>query len=157
LSPATYGSSDGVPRGVWYTNVVQQSADCTVNALGTGIAPAEFTLSTSGVYKVTVTGQIRTATYPSGTLPSNPMLYGINIPAAIAGFEISSHTMSPPSTSWPATGDQNQLQWTDTFYVNAGVGTVFTVLLYCNINGAAINTIPGCVVSVLRTTGPQLF
>jgi hypothetical protein len=142
----------------WYVNVQQESADCSATVTGLDF-PTVFTLTTPGSYKVTVTGRIRNTSYPEGPLPTGAMQYGIQCPGSYGNFDITTHTCGEATTSgWSNNGLQNQLQWTDTFYVmmynvnpvNFGIG------VYANkvTNDFQYNV--ACLVSVVRTSGTPI-
>jgi hypothetical protein len=146
-------TADGNYNATWNATVYQESNDCTVADFGTE-GDAVFTLTTAGIYKVTVTGRVRPVGYPEAMLSSDTMFYGVQVVGSDTEFNLSTHTEGGPASSWPANGFQNQLQWTDTFYVeNYGGGATFTIGLYVNETAGVFQYNAACMVSVVRTSG----
>jgi hypothetical protein len=151
--------SDGSYYYNWYVNDQQTSADVTGFSNGTASA-SQFTLNTPGSYKIVITGRIRSVNYPgvpAGALPTGAMLYGVQLIGTYANFDLSTHT-SGTSAEWTANGIQNQLQWTDTFYVMMyDTNPVnFYIGVYANTVDGLFEYNPACMVSVLRTVGTPI-
>ena len=151
-----YASGDFYNK--WYVHDQQTSIDCSATVTGLD-DPTQFTLTTPGSYKVTITGRIRNTSYPEGPLPTDAMLYGIQITGGYANFDLSTHTCGEATTSgWATNGFQEQLQWTDTFYVMMYNSTPvsFGIGVYADkvINDFQYNI--GCMVSVVRTNGTPI-
>lgn len=151
-------NSDGTYMSVWNAYVQQTSTECTVDDAPSGLDPsAVFTVTTPGSYKVTVTGRIRGSGYPEDVLPLGAMLYGIQVIGGYGNFNLSTHTAGA-SAEWAPNGLQNQLQWTDTFYVMMYNTTPvnFNIGVYANTVDGSFNFMPACLVSVVRTNGTPI-
>ena len=151
--------SDGSYYYNWYLYDQQLSPDVTGFSNGTASA-SQFTLNTPGSYKITITSRIRSVNYPgvpAGALPTGAMLYGVQLIGTYANFDLSTHT-SGTSAAWAANGIQNQLQWTDTFYVMMyDTNPVnFYIGVYANTVDGLFEYNPACMVSVLRTVGTPI-
>ena len=140
----------------WNATVLQESTECTVNDFGTE-GDAIFTLTTAGIYKVTITGRYRGPGYPEQRLPDAPTVYGVRVAGAQTEFNLSSHTSGEAGGAWGwsnLNGFQNQLQWTDVFYVeNYNSGATFSVGTYAMNDNEIDEYNSACMVSVVRTNG----
>ena len=148
--------ADGTYGAAWNATVQQASVECSVNDFGTE-ADAVFTLTTTGIYKVTVTGRIRSVNYPEGPLTIQSMFYGFQVLGAQSDFNLSTHQSGDAFDGWPNNGLQNQIQWTDTFYImNYTSGATFTIGLYANDLTGTFNYNCAAMVSVVRTNGTPI-
>ena len=154
--------STGYPNPYWYSTVYQESDEVVCNDFYGG-DPIEFTLDTPGIYKVTIQGRIRSISYPEGSLPSEPMLYGCRVTNSMASFTMSSHSSGEASDLPWSTSPWNQsmCMWTDIFYVeNYDGGQTFSIELFANTETQTFEYIPAMQVSVVRTSGtvwPQQY
>jgi hypothetical protein len=145
--------ADGSTDAAWNATVLQESTECTVNDFGTE-ADAVFTLTTAGIYKVTVTGRIRSQSYPEGPLTIQSMFYGTQVLGANTEFNMSTHQCGDAFDGWPNNGFQNQIEWTDTFYIENYFGdATFTIGIFANELLATFGYNSVCMVSVVRTNG----
>jgi hypothetical protein len=148
--------TDSIYNYSWNATVLQESTECTVNDFGTE-ADAVFTLTTPGIYKVTITGRYRGPGYPSQYLPDAITIYGIQVLGADYNFNLSSHSFGQAGGAWGwsnLNGYQNQMEWTDTFYVeNYAGGATFTVGSYAVNDNQIDEYNSACMVSVVRTNG----
>ena len=150
-----------VTDGSYYTNwnvtVDQTSPDCFASADGIA-SPTVFTLNTQGSYKVTVTGLIRSTSYPEGPLTTDAMFYGIQCTGSNTNFNLTTHT-SGTAAAWEWNqGFQHQLQWTDTFYVMMYDATpvTFNIGVYANTVAGTWAYNPSCLISIVRTNGTPI-
>lgn len=149
--------SDGGYYTDWTVTDQQVSTECSATTSGLG-PPLVFTVTTPGSYKVTVTNQIRSSTYPEGTLITDAMFYGTQCTGSLTGFDLTTHT-SGTATAWEWNqGFQHQLQWTDTFYVMMYNPTpvTFGIGVYANTVAGSWTYTAQCLVSVVRTDGTPI-
>lgn len=158
--------SSGYPmysNGDYYYNwlVYDQQVSPDVTSYSNGTAGSSlFTLNTPGSYRVTITGRIRSQNYPAGPLVADAMFYGIQLGgSAYANFNLSTHGFGEATTTgWPTIGTQNQIQWTDTFYVMMydANPVSFSVGVYATTLNVDFQFYPACFMSIVRTNGTPI-
>jgi len=150
-----YFYADGGFNDLWTTTVYQESTECTVNDFA-GTQPIVFTLSTPGMYKVTVTGKIQPVGYPYAPLTDYSLIYGSKVNGAVPEFDFSTHPVSSSSMySWSSSSVFNQAEFTDVFYVpNYNSGAEFSVAMYAQCyDYYSFSYYCTCYVSAVRTSG----